>query len=141
MTFTEIKAGMAAAGKPVSEVQLYRYLRRYELTPVTKQKPQRYRDDAVQIIMDRLNGNGLSGLPESASDKAVVAKAKHFRTVFPNGTGHGAPQLPSIQKIKRTGRLAITAIKAFKDAKAGKLVSLATLKRLRAASRKARAAK
>lgn len=59
-TPAQIRADLAAALKPVSTVQLYRYLRRFNIHPLTRTRPKFYPEDADWWI---LQGLGLVNNP------------------------------------------------------------------------------
>ncbi len=55
MTFTEIKTSLAAAGKPVEDAQLYRYLRAFRIKPVgVLTRPRNYPEGSAELILTHL---------------------------------------------------------------------------------------
>ena len=80
MTFQQIHEALAAAGKPVSQVQLYRYMRRFGVKPEgALQIPRRYPAQSAATI---IAGLGLVPLaaPARATKAGRVLTLKELRT-------------------------------------------------------------
>lgn len=84
MTFTEIKNQLSEAGKPVADVQIYRYMRRLGIKSIgVKQIPRRYPDDSARKILAEL---GMSAdIQISADAPTRTAKTILERTARPVG--------------------------------------------------------
>ena len=74
MTTAQIIAGLASAGKPVSQAQLYRYLDTLNIKPLgIRQRPQQYPADAADTILRAL---GLTPQPKSSIPTMKQLKAE-----------------------------------------------------------------
>lgn len=96
MTYSEIHTYLAARGKPVSDPQLYRYMRRLNIRPVGEGLtcPRLYPEDAGRVIADWLGlpvivAGGVEHEARAASSKLV--------------------SLPRLQRARRSGRKARAA--------------------------------
>lgn len=53
-TLQQIRDELAAAGKPVSPAQLYRYFRRFNITYAVRLRPAQYPEDTTTRILEGL---------------------------------------------------------------------------------------
>lgn len=60
-TLQAVREDLAQAGKPVQTAQLYRYLRRFNLQPLTATRPKFYPDDTAARILEGI-GIGKEGV-------------------------------------------------------------------------------
>jgi hypothetical protein len=50
-TIQQIRDELAAAGKPVQTAQLYRYFRRFNISPAQRMRPAQYPEDTTTRIL------------------------------------------------------------------------------------------
>lgn len=93
MTFQQIHEALAAAGKPVADAQLYRYLRACEIKPAGRnQRPQQYPDNSAWLIRRWL---GIS--PNEPNGAGI-------RTDAPKRTARALLGLPALKRVAAKAR-------------------------------------
>lgn len=81
----QIRDELAAAGKPVQTAQLYRYFRRFNISPAVRLRPAQYPDDTAARILQGLglgkevpwfSPSSISRAQDAARALAQVLKPK-----------------------------------------------------------------